>query len=126
MHNADIGVTIPAHPEKIFAVFRLKGRQYKVVKNDKIQAEQMPFEIGTQVCFDDVLMIGTTDYTAIGRPKIGNARVYATVEELSQTEKVIIFKKRRRKGYQKNAGHRQLINILRIDRIEHDLTPEEF
>ena len=71
-------------------------------------------------------MVGTTDYTAIGRPTIGNARVYATIEEHSQTEKVIIFKKRRRKGYQKNAGHRQLINILRIDRIEHDITPEEF
>ena len=58
-------------------------------------------------------MVGTTEYTAIGRPSIGNARVYATIEEHSQTEKVIIFKKRRRKGYQKNAGHRQLINVMR-------------
>ena len=71
-------------------------------------------------------MVGTAEYTAIGRPTIGNARVYATIEEYSQTEKVIIFKKKRRKGYQKNGGHRQLVNVLRIDRIEHDLSPEEF
>ena len=51
-------------------------------------------------------MIGTTDYTAIGRPTIQNARVYATVEEYSPTAKIIVFKKKRRKGYQKSAGHK--------------------
>ena len=55
---------------------------------------------------DEVLLIGTTDYTAIGRPSIGNCRVLATVEEMTQTAKVIYYKNKRRKGYQRNGGHR--------------------
>ena len=66
-------------------------------------------------------MIGTKDYTCIGRPTVNKARVLATIEEISQTEKVIVFKKRRRKDSQRNRGHRQWVNVLRIDRIEHNL-----
>ena len=117
VHDAEIGVTLPPHPEQIFAVVRLMGIQHKVVVNDKILVEQIPFEVGQQIRLDDVLMVGTAEYTAIGRPSIGNAHVLATVEEHSQSEKVIIFKKKRRKGYQKNAGHRQKINVLRIDKV---------
>ena len=71
-------------------------------------------------------MIGTQDYTAIGRPNVTKARVFATVEEVSQTEKVIYFKMKRRKGYQRNGGHRQTINMLRIDKIEHSVTDTDF
>ena len=126
IHNAEEGVVLPTPPDKMFAVVRMKGRQHKVVKDDKILVEQTPFEVGDQICLDDVLLVGTTDYTAIGRPTIENARVYATVEEYSPTEKVIVFKKKRRKGYQRSASHRQQINVLRVDRIEHDIEPHEF
>ena len=46
VHNAEVGVTIPAHPEQMFAVVRLMNRQYKVVKNDRIQVEKLAFEVG--------------------------------------------------------------------------------
>ena len=88
--------------------------------------ENLNQEIGTQICINDVLLVGTRDYTALGRPQVQNARVYATVEEVSQTKNVIVFKKKRRQGYQRSAGHRQLINCLKIDRIEHDLKEEDF
>lgn len=71
-------------------------------------------------------MIGTVDYTAVGRPNLMSARVYATVEEMTLSEKVIVFKKSRRKRYQKSQGHKQMLNIIRIDKIEHGLTEEEF
>ena len=67
-------------------------------------------------------MIGTPDYTCLGRPTVSNARVIVTLEEKPLSEKVIIFKKRRRKGYQKNAGHKQQICVLRVDRVEHNVT----
>lgn len=70
VHNAELGVTIPAAPDQIFAVVRLLGLQHKVVLNDKLLVEQMPFEVGQQICLDDVLMVGTADYTAIGRPNV--------------------------------------------------------
>ena len=99
VHDEEIGVTLPPHPEKMFAVVRLLGQQHKVSVNDRIMVEQIPFEVGQQIRLDDILMVGTPDYTAIGRPSVGNASVLATVEEHSQSEKVIIFKKKRRKGY---------------------------
>ena len=83
-------------------------------------------EIGTQICIDDVLLVGTKDYTAIGRPVVSKAKVYATVEEISKTDKVIIFKKQRRKGYQKSQGHKQTINMIKIDKIEHVIDEADF
>jgi len=69
-------------------------------------------------------MVGTKDYTCIGRPTIANARVYATLEEISKSEKVIVFKKKRRKGYQKSQGHKQTLNVLKINKIEHIISEE--
>ena len=126
VHSPEKGVALPPHPEDIFAVIRLRGKQIKVLNSDLILVEKLPFEVGQQICISDVLLVGTIDYTAIGRPQVENARVYATIEEEAQCEKVIIFKKRRRKGYQKSQGHRQTTMVLRIDRIEHDLTEADF
>ena len=71
-------------------------------------------------------MVGTKDYTAVGRPNVSKAKVYATVEEQSQTEKVIYFKLRRRQGYQRNGGHRQNIAVLRVDKIVHEVNEDDF
>ena len=106
VHSPERGVSIPAHPEEIFAVIRVNGKQLKVLNDEVVRVERLPFEVGQQISITDVLMVGTMDYTALGRPNVENARVLATVEEEAQCEKTIIFKKRRRKGYQKSQGHR--------------------
>ena len=126
VHSPEKGVALPAHPDEIFAVMRIAGKQTKVLNNDIVRVEKLPFQVGAQICIDDILMIGTCDYTAIGRPQVENAKIYATVEQEVQTEKSIIFKKNRRKGYQKSQGHRQVVHLLRIDRIVHELTEEDF
>ena len=82
----------------MFAVVRIKGLQYKVTKDDRLMSEKLDdFEVGQQIELEEVLLVGTKDYTCVGRPTVENARVFATIEELSQTEKSLIFKKRRRK-----------------------------
>ena len=106
VHSPEHGVALPPHPENVFAIIRINGMQTKVLVNDVIRVEKLPFEVGQQICIDDVLMVGSPDFTAIGRPQVENARVYATIEQEAQCEKTIIFKKRRRKGYQKTQGHR--------------------
>ena len=126
VHNAELGVTLPPLPNEMFAVFRLMNRQHKVTINDRVMVEKLPFKVGQQLCLDDVLMIGTKDYTAVGRPNVQKAKVYATVEEQSQTEKVIYFKLRRRHGYQRNGGHRQTVAVLRVDKIVHEVSEEDF
>ena len=64
-------------------------------------------------------MVGTANETKLGSPLVENARVWATVEEQTLTNKVLIFKKKRRKGYQRLKGHRQQVSTLRILEIEH-------
>ena len=86
----------------------VKGNQFKVAKDDRVMLESLGegFHVGQQLVFDEVLMVGTQDFTSIGRPTVANAKVYATLEEISRSEKVIVFKKRRRKTYQKSQGHK--------------------
>ena len=94
--------------------------------NDRIMIELIDCEVGQQLCLEDVLLVGSADYTAIGRPQVNNARVYVTVEEQTQTAKVLYYKSKRRKGYQRSGGHRQDVILLRVDRIEHDLKESDF
>jgi len=77
-------------------------------------------DVGDSFIFEKVLMVASDEYTSIGRPYLTTAKVIATVEEHSLTEKVIIFKKKRRKGYQRNQGHRQHITVVRIMKILHN------
>ncbi len=87
--------------------------------------EKLPFEVGEQIELEEVLLVGTKDYTCIGRPTIKKARVLATIEEQSQTEKVLIFKKRRRKDSQRHRGYRHWVTMLKIDKIIHDINESD-
>jgi large subunit ribosomal protein L21 len=107
--------------DQIFVVFKIAGLQYKVTKDDTIIAQKLPYDIGTQISFDSVMLLGTPQYTLIGRPVINDAKVFVTVEQQTLSDKVIVFKKKRRKGYKKNRGHRQELTILRVDKIEHEI-----
>jgi large subunit ribosomal protein L21 len=126
VHNVQEGITLPPNPDQVFAVVRVKGLQYKVSKDDRVMCELLEdFEVGAQIELEDVLLVGTKDYTCVGRPVVSKARVFATVEETSQTEKSLIFKKRRRKDSQRHQGHRQWVTVLRIDRVVHDVQEGE-
>ncbi len=65
----------------MFAVVKIEDRQYKVMKDETIMLEKLPFEVGDKLTLDKVLLVGTKDYTSIGRPFIESARVLASVEE---------------------------------------------
>ena len=69
-------------------------------------------------------LVGTNSYTVLGRPQVSGAKVEAMIESISDTDKVIVFKKKRRKGYKKSMGHRSSLTQCRIVKIEHSLTPE--
>ena len=84
----------------------------------------LDLEVNEQVKFDAVNLIGTDQFTVIGRPEITSAKVYATVMEQARAEKVIVFKMKRRKGYKKSYGHSHKLTNLKIDRIEYDITEE--
>lgn len=109
----------------MFAIVTIAGQQHKVMKDDLVLANWLKqYDINQQVVFDGIHMVGTKDFTLLGRPFVGSAKVYATVEQQTETEKTIVFKKKRRKTYQKTMHFRHKITVLRIDKIEVDVKPE--
>ena len=74
--------------------------------------------------FKDISLIGTEDFTILGRPSISFCKVICSVIEQTMAEKVIVFKKKRRKGYKKTQGHKQTMTVIQIDEIIYTI-PEE-
>jgi large subunit ribosomal protein L21 len=98
----------------MFAVIRTGGKQYKVAKNDVIVVEKLLGDAGDEVDFTDVLALNDGAATQFGRPVVSNALVTAEVLEQARSDKVIIFKKKRRQNYRRKNGHRQDLTVLRI------------
>ncbi len=99
----------------MFAVIRTGGKQYRVAKDDKIVVEKLLGEPGAMVELSDVLMIGGGGKApTVGTPLVDKAAVFAEVVEQSRADKIIVFKKNRRKGYRRTRGHRQEQTVLRI------------
>lgn len=108
-----------------FAVVALNGRQYKVVTDDLLMVNQLKnFNVGDVIETDKVLMIGTRHFTMIGRPIVDNAKVVLVVEAQTKSRKLIVFKKKRRKGYRRSFGHRSLQSFLRVHRIDYEISSE--
>ncbi len=101
----------------MFAVIRTGGKQYKVSKDDIITVEKLVGDAGAKLEFTDVLAIGDGPDTTFGTPIVAGARVTAAVLEQTQGDKIIVFKKSRRKNYRRKRGHRQALTVLRITDI---------
>eukprot|EP00359_Climacostomum_virens_P002924 CAMPEP_0204913672 /NCGR_PEP_ID=MMETSP1397-20131031/11508_1 /ASSEMBLY_ACC=CAM_ASM_000891 /TAXON_ID=49980 /ORGANISM="Climacostomum Climacostomum virens, Strain Stock W-24" /LENGTH=177 /DNA_ID=CAMNT_0052084955 /DNA_START=180 /DNA_END=713 /DNA_ORIENTATION=- len=121
VHSFDNPEAMLPRPDQVFAVLKIGGLQYKVAKDDTVMVEKLPHPVGSQVVFDQVLLFGSPSFTVLGRPVVDCVKVYATVEEQTLTDKVYVFKKRRRHRYKKFRGHRQDVTMLRVDFIEHTL-----
>ena len=104
----------------MFAVLKTGGKQYRVAKDDVIHVERLPGEAGSQILFDQVLLVGEGASATAGSPLVSGATVAGTLLEQVLADKVIIFKKRRRHNYRRKRGHRQPLSIIRIDEILTD------
>lgn len=103
----------------MFAVIKTGGKQYRVAKDDTITVERLPGDAGDSVTLDEVLMVGG-DKPALGTPTVDGAAVVAEVISQTRGEKIVVFKKKRRKGYRRTAGHRQLQTVLKVTDILTD------
>ena len=101
----------------MFAVIKTGGKQYKVAKDDIILVERLPGDAGAAVSIDDVLMVSNGRDQTIGAPLVSGASVAATILDQPRGDKIIVFKKNRRKNYRRRAGHRQDLTVLRITSI---------
>lgn len=102
----------------MFAVVNIAGRQYKVAQKDTILVPTLKDKVGATVHFDKVLMVGDEKAVKVGNPHVPGARIEATVLEHVKGPKVMVFKKKRRKGYRVKRGHRQQYTQVQISSIE--------
>jgi large subunit ribosomal protein L21 len=101
----------------MYAIVEIAGQQFKVEKGQELYVHRLNSEEGSDVRFDDVLLIDNNGKIRIGTPTIEGAFVSAKVISHLKGDKVLVFKKRRRKGFQKLNGHRDLITKIQIDSI---------
>lgn len=102
----------------MYAIVEIKGQQFKVEAGQKLYVHHMEEERGSQVVFDKVLLVGNNGSVVIGSPTVAGAKVTAeVVSNLVKGEKVIVFHKKRRKGFRKKNGHRQYFTELVIKEV---------
>ena len=101
----------------MYAIVEIAGQQFKVAKDQKVYVHRLQAEEGSKVTFDNVLLLDNNGSVTIGAPAIEGASVTAQVLGHLKGDKVIVFKKKRRKGYQKKNGHRQYLSEIRIESI---------
>ena len=101
-----------------FAVISTGGRQVKVAEGDKVYVDRLGAAEGESVTFDRVLLVGGESGSHVGTPNVAGASVTGTVLAEERDRKVIVFKKKRRKGYKRTNGHRQTHTLVRIDAIQ--------
>ncbi len=98
----------------MYAVIKTGGKQYKVAKDQILVVERLPGEAGDTLSFDEVLLVGDGDQATVGTPFVEGAAVSAELVEQTRGKKIIVFKKKRRKGYRRRKGHRQEQTVLRV------------
>lgn len=101
----------------MFAIVNISGKQYRVEKGDEIKVALLDTESGKKVKFENVLLTDDGKKVTIGNPVVSGATVSGTVINHGRDRKVIVFKKKRRKGYRRKNGHRQDFSLIQIDSI---------
>ncbi|MEM8907386.1 MAG: 50S ribosomal protein L21 [Bacteroidota bacterium] len=102
----------------MFAIVTIAGQQFKVEEGQELFVHQLEASEGDQVDFDQVHLIEKEGSTSLGKPIINAAKVSATVLGHQKGDKVIVFKKKRRKGYRVKNGHRQRFTKIKIESIK--------
>jgi len=102
----------------MYAVVNILGQQFKVQKDQKVIIHRLDSEAGNSVEFSDVVLVDNDGKVKVGAPTVKGASVSAKVISHLRGDKVIIFKKKRRKGYQKQTGHRQDLTEIQIESIK--------
>ncbi len=101
----------------MYAIIEFGGHQYKVSENEELFVNRLNNQVNDVISIDRVLLVSGDAGTKIGAPVISGASVQATVVDHAKGDKLIVFKKKRRKQYQKSTGHRQLVTKIRIDKV---------
>ena len=104
----------------MYAVVKTGGKQYKVAKDDKIVVDRLEAEAGSALVLDEVLMVANGDQVNVGSPTVKDAVVGATVIRHTRGDKIMVFRRKRRKNFRRIRGHRQDLTLIQITDIATD------
>jgi len=109
----------------MYAIVDIQGQQIKVEKDAKVYVHRLAGEEGSKVDFDKVLLVDDNGKVSVGAPNVDGVTVSATILTHLKDKKIQVFKKKRRKGYQKQNGHRQYLTQVQIDAIGSGAAPKK-
>lgn len=101
----------------MYAVIKTGGKQYKVTEGMSLKVEKLEGDVGAKLSLEGVLLVGGDGAPQIGTPLVSGASVAAEIVRQAKDKKVLVYKKKRRKGYEKKYGHRQQYTELKITKI---------
>ena len=104
----------------MYAIVDIGGKQFKVQEKDRLYVPSLKGDVGSSVTLDRVLLVSSDQGVQVGAPTVGGASVTATVLRHVRADKVIVFKKKRRKGYRVKNGHRQPYTQIAIEALALD------
>jgi len=102
----------------LYAIIETGGKQQKAVPGETLKVERLAAEVGETVRLDRVMLVSRDGQVSLGRPYVDGASVTAKVTAQDRGPKVLVFKKKKRKGYRRTKGHRQSYTSLRVEAIE--------
>jgi len=101
----------------MYAIINISGKQFKASEGTKVRVPKQDGEIGSSLTFDEVLLLSNDNSTQIGNPYVKGSSVTATILNQGRDKKIIVIKKKRRKGYQRKNGHRQFYTEIEVKKI---------
>ncbi len=100
------------------AIINISGKQFTVTNGCRVKVPTQSSDIGKEINFEEVLLVDDGEKVTVGTPTVKNATVTATVLEHGRDRKILVYKKKRRKGYQRKNGHRQGYTLLEVNTIQ--------
>ena len=109
----------------MYAIVNISGKQYKATQGGKLRIPLQSGESGAKLSFENILLINKGDSTQIGKPNVVGAKITATILNHGRERKILIYKKKRRKGYQRKNGHRQWYTDVEVQKIQLSATKKK-
>ena len=102
----------------MYAIVNISGKQFKAIEGSRLRIPKQNSESGSTISFENVLLFNDGKETKFGSPNVKNVKVTTTVLEHKRDRKILVYKKKRRKGYQRKNGHRQWFTEVQVTKIE--------
>ncbi|MBF0531307.1 MAG: 50S ribosomal protein L21 [Deltaproteobacteria bacterium] len=102
----------------MYAVIKTGGKQYRVAPGQTVRVEKLDGNIGDEITIKDVLLVADGEQVKVGQPLLAEAEITVKIVEQHKERKILVFKKKRRKGFTKAKGHRQYYTAIRVQEIK--------